>query len=66
MINKCHISYVCAEMLEDERQAELGWLQTQPGFTSKLAGFQRFQQASSADPHHFTYSENPGVHDKGK
>lgn len=53
-------------MLEDERQAELGWLQTQPGFTSKLAGFQRFQQASSSDPHHVTYSENPGVHDKGK
>lgn len=56
----------CAEMLEDEREAELGWLQTRPEFISKLAAFQRFQRAPSADPHRVTYTENPGVRDKGK
>ena len=55
-----------AEMLEDERRAELGWLQTRPEFISELAVFQRFQNASSADPQHVTHTENPGVHDKDK
>ncbi len=56
----------CAEVLEDERQAELGWLQTRLELISKLAVFQCFQRASSADPHHVTYTKNPGVHDKDK
>lgn len=53
-------------MLEDERQAELGWLQTCPEFISKLAAFQHFQRASSADPQHVTHTDNPGVRDKDK
>lgn len=53
-------------MLEDQRQAELEWLQTRLELISKLAAFLLFQRASSADPHHVTYAENPGVHDKDK
>lgn len=67
MLSECHIfSLFCAEMLEDGGQAELGWLQTRPGFVSKLAAFQRSQRAVSADPHRVTHTENPGVPDKDK
>lgn len=67
MLNEEHIFFsFCAEMLEDETQAELGWLQTRPEFISELAALQRFQGASSADPQRVTHTENPGVRDKDK
>lgn len=59
-------SSFCAEMLEGERRAELGRLQTRPESIAELAAFQPFQRASSADPQRVTHTENPGVRDKDK
>lgn len=56
----------CAEMLEGETQAELGWLQTRPESVAALAALQRSQRTSSADPQRVTHTENPGVRDKDK
>lgn len=64
MLNEEHIfSPFCAEMLEEETQAELGWLQTRPESVAALAALQR---ASSADPQRVTHTPNPGVRDKDK
>lgn len=40
MLNEEHIFllFFCAEMLEDETQAELGWLQTRPEFIPGAGG----------------------------